>query len=130
MRLVIDTNVVVSALLHPGRTPDLAVEAAAEHTLLVDARIEAEYRSVLNRRKFASIDPARREALLARLLSEAERVEVEASYEGAMIDGDDRMFVEVALAGAADFIVTGNRKHFPDTLGVSVVGPTELLERL
>ncbi len=65
MRLVLDTNVLVSALLHPGRTPDLALLAlrAAGAVVLVDARVEAEYREVLSRPKFNAVDPARREAL-------------------------------------------------------------------
>lgn len=130
MRIVVDTNVVVSALLHPARTPAQALAAARRCTVLVDARIEAEYRSVLARRKFASIDPARREALLDALLSEAERVVADGAYEGAMIDADDRVFVEVALAGGADAIVTGNAKHYPAAIGVEVIGPTELLRRL
>lgn len=130
MRLVIDTNVVVSALLHPERTPARSLEAARGCTVLFDARIEDEYRSVLGRRKLASIDPARREALLDALLSTAVRVEAAGAYSGPMIDADDRMFVEVALAGGADAIVTGNRKHYPDALEVDVIGPTELLARL
>ena len=54
LRLVVDTNVVVAALLHPGRTPDLAITAlCARHAIvLVDARVELEYRSVIARAKF------------------------------------------------------------------------------
>lgn len=129
MRIVVDTNVIVSALLHPGRTPARALAAASGCTVLVDARIEAEYRAVLARRKFASIDPTRRNRLLDALLSEAERVAPD-RYAGAMIDADDRMFVEVAIAGEADVIVTGNAKHYPDALPIEVIGPTELLRRL
>lgn len=128
-RLVVDTNVVVSALLHPERTPAQALVAARRCTILVDARIEAEYRSVLARKKFASIPAADRDALLDSLLSRAERV-VTIAYATSMTDEDDRMFVEVALAGGADAIITGNTKHFPSTLPVEVIGPTELLRRL
>lgn len=130
MRLVIDTNVIVSALLNPARTPARALEAARDCTVLVDARIEDEYRSVLARRKFRAIDPARRAAFLDALLGRAERVEAAAPFRGEMTDADDRVFVEVALAGGADAIVTGNAKHFPASLAVEVIGPTELLARL
>lgn len=128
-RLVMDTNVVVSALLHPARTPARALAAARRCTVLVDARVEAEYRSVLARKKFASIPVARRDDLLEALLSDAVRV-VATVYAGPMVDEDDRMFVEVALAGGADAIVTGNAKHFPSALAVEVIGPAELLRRL
>lgn len=130
MRIVVDTNVVVSALLHPGRTPDRALAAARAHraVILVDDRVEAEYRAVLARPKFASIAPERREALLDALLANAERVRA-APDRRALIDDDDRVFVEVALSGRADAIVTGNVKHYPRDLGVEVIGPTELLAR-
>lgn len=132
MRLVFDTNVLVSALLNPGRTPDLAL-AAARHaavTVLIDDRIEAEYREVLARPKFRKVDPAKREALLTEMLTGCERVTVAAPFEGALIDADDRVFVEVALAGHALALVTGNTKHYPTDLGFEVLTPAALLARL
>lgn len=132
MRLVVDTNVVVSALLHPGRTPDQALAAARRQgaVFLADARMEAEYRDVLGRPKLRAIEPVRREALLASLLDGAERVASAQPFVGAMIDDDDRVFVEVALAGGADAVVTGNAKHFPRGLGVDILSPSELLSLL
>jgi putative PIN family toxin of toxin-antitoxin system len=130
MRLVIDTNVLVAALLHPGRTPDRALSRAlAEGTLLLDERIEAEYREVLARPKFASIPRQRRDALLAALLRRAERVAAEPAQD-AMTDEHDRVFVEVARGGRAEALVTGNIRHFPATLGLCVLTPAELLARL
>jgi putative PIN family toxin of toxin-antitoxin system len=131
LRLVIDTNVLFSALLHPGRTPDLALEAALRHgaVLLIDARIEAEYRAVLARPKLAHVPAERRDALLEAVLAAAESVQATADAR-ALIDDDDRMFVEVARSGHADAIVTGNLKHYPSDLGVEVIGPRALLDRL
>lgn len=131
MRLVIDTNTIVAALLHPGRTPDRALGRMYElgATVLVDPRIVLEYRSVLARPKFARIEEARREALLSRLLDAAEQV-VATPIDVVMIDRDDLVFVEVAVTGRADAIVTGNGKHFPPELGVEVWSPAELLSRL
>jgi predicted nucleic acid-binding protein len=51
----------------------------------------------------------------------------------ALPDADDRMFVEVALAGGADAIVTGNVRHFVPrrgTLGVLVCTPREFVDRM
>ncbi len=48
----------------------------------------------------------------------------------AMVDPDDRVFVEVARTGRADAIVTGNGKHFPDEVGVLVLSSAALLEKL
>ena len=57
MRLVFDTNVLVSVLLTPGGTTDRALRAAVgiRATFLYDARILTEYRAVLSRPKFRSV---------------------------------------------------------------------------
>lgn len=130
MRLVVDTNVLVSALLHAGRVPDRCVEAicARGDVVLYDDRIVSEYQSVLRRPKFRAPE-ARVVALLDAVLARGARVEVTAPFDLAMIDPDDRMFVEVARAGGADAIVTGNAKHFPESVGVEVLGPAALLAR-
>jgi len=131
MRLVLDTNVLVSALLHPGRTPDLALAAlrARGDLVLYDERLMREYRDVLGRKKFASIDPARTATLLGGIEASGIVVIESPRYTGAMIDDDDRMFVEVALAGRADALITGNVKHYVDGLGFEVLAPAAWLAR-
>jgi hypothetical protein len=47
-------------------------------------------------------------------------------WTGAMVDEADRIFVEVALTGRGDILLTGNGKHYPRDLGFEVMGPTEL----
>jgi len=129
MRAVVDTNVVISALLKPGSVPDLALRVVLdEGALLWDARIEAEYRRVCWRDKFRAVPRDRIAELLARITDGAEIV-APAAWPGAMTDEDDRVFVEVALGGDAEAIVTGNLRHFPDDLAVEVLSPAALLER-
>ena len=133
VRLVIDTNVLVAALLTPGRTPARALDAVAagrEYVVVYDDRIEAEYRAVLARPKFRALDRGRVDALLASLLAGAERLAEVAPWAGAMTDADDRAFVEVALAGRADAVVTGNARHYPTGLAFEVLSPAALLERI
>jgi putative PIN family toxin of toxin-antitoxin system len=132
LRLVLDTNVLVAALLTPGRTPDRAIAAllARGDAVLYDPRIEAEYRAVLARPKFRAVDPARVGALLAAVLAGAEDLGAVPPWEGPMTDADDRAFVEVALAGGADAIVTGNARHYPTGLAFAVISPAELLARV
>ncbi len=131
MRLVIDTNVIVAALLNPGRTPDRALAAvlARGDTILHDARLVEEYRDVMARPKFRRVDPARTDALLASLLGRGEDLGVVAPWAGALLDADDRAFVEVALAGRADAVVTGNTRHYPTDLAFEVLSPAELIAR-
>jgi predicted nucleic acid-binding protein len=121
--------VIVSALLHPGRTPDVALAriVAADHVVLVDDRIRAEYAEVLARKKFAAIDSTRRARLLASIEARAERVVVGSQSGAALVDEDDRIFVDVAEYGRAAGIVTGNAKHFPRDREFAVWTPAEWL---
>ncbi len=130
-RLVLDTNVVISALWTPGSVPDQAIAAIVTRgaRVLYDARILAEYRTVLARPKFKKIDPARAAALIATLVALGEDVRA-APWTGTMKDDDDRRFVEVALAGHATVLVTGNLRDFPQDLGFEVQPPAMVLATL
>jgi putative PIN family toxin of toxin-antitoxin system len=131
MRLVVDTNVLVSALLKPGSVPARALAAIWEtETLLYDARIAGEYRSVLERPKFQAIARPRIDELLGILQTRGIDLGEVPAWEGTLIDGDDRIFIEAALAGRADAIVTGNIRHYPTDLGFEVLPPATLLARL
>jgi putative PIN family toxin of toxin-antitoxin system len=132
MRLVVDTNVVVSALLKPPSVPGRALAAigSTSAVILYDARIEAEYRDVLRRPKFRAIGPGLVDAFLAQLVARGERLGVVPAWGGPMTDDDDRIFVEVALAGSAHAIVTGNIRDYPAGLGFDVHPPASLLALL
>jgi putative PIN family toxin of toxin-antitoxin system len=133
LRVVIDTNVVISALLKPGSVPDRVMAwlwADRSATVVYDARIEDEYREVAMRPKFRAMLPGRLEALLASLRARGELVTAVPAWGGAMTHENDRLFVEVALAGRAHAIVTGNLKHYPSDLGVDVQPPASLLAML
>ena len=132
MRLVLDTNILVSALLKPGSVPDrlLTIIWAGAALVLYDARMTDEYRTVLARAKFRAIERARIDELFARLLAHGEEIAGAREWMAAMRDDDDRIFVEVAVAGRADAIVTGNLKDYPRDQGVEVHPPATLLAML
>lgn len=132
MRLVLDTNLLVSALLKPGSVPDRALSAvwSTGAIVLYDARLEAEYRDVLMRPKFKAIERPRITEFLATLRERGHDVGEVAVWDGAMKDDDDRIFVEVALGGRADAIVTGNLRDYPNDLGFAVHPPATLLAML
>jgi putative PIN family toxin of toxin-antitoxin system len=139
MRIVLDTNVLVSALLNPEGAPatvlELVLIGAVE--LVYDDRILAEYREVLARPKF-DIDPEEASGLCddlalrgihvvaAGLLSSA--LAVLMPPPGRFDDPDDTIFVEAALIGEADAIVTGNRKHYACVVRPAVLSPREFLD--
>lgn len=133
MRVVLDTNVIVSALLTGGGTADMAVQLVLQGaaTLLADSRMLAEYDEVTARPRFG-FGEAERRVFVDTSAAIAEPV-VARPLRVALPDEDDRMFVEVALAGAADAIVTGNVRHFVPrrgTLGVQVWTPREFVDRM
>lgn len=133
MRVVLDTNVLVSALLTGGGTADMALQLVLQGaaTLLVDSRILAEYDEVTARPRFGFADGERR-MFLDVLTAIAEPV-VARPLRLSLPDPDDRVFVEVARAGGADAIVTGNARHFVPrrgTVGVSVWTPREFVDRM
>lgn len=127
-RVVLDTNVVVSALLNsfgaPGRVLDLVL--AGELTAAYDDRVLAEWREVLRRKKFgfAARDV---EALLG--FVEAEGLSVNPKPLGAELpDPDDVPFLEAARAAEAT-LITGNTKHYPQEArhDVAVLDPAAFL---
>ncbi|MBS2019679.1 MAG: putative toxin-antitoxin system toxin component, PIN family [Deltaproteobacteria bacterium] len=131
LRIVVDTNVVVSALWKPGSVPARALERVfACARVVVDDRILAEYRRTLEKPKLRRISQEACEALLLVLERASERVVVAERYTGPLDDEDDRAFVEVALAGRAHLLVTGNLKDFPSDAGFEVVPPAHLLATL
>lgn len=129
--VVVDTNVLVSAMLKAGSVPDRLLTALleADITLLYDDRMAREYRAVAARPKL-QISAARASALLDPLFARATRLANVTAYEGPLIDDSDRDFIEVALSGKASAIVTGNLKHFPAHLGFAVHPPAALLALL
>ena len=133
MRVVFDTNVIVSALLSGGGTADSALQLVVQGaaTLLMDSRILAEYDEVTARPRFGLPDVERR-ALLDLLSQIAEPV-IARPLRLSLPDPDDRLFVEVAVAGRADVIVTGNVKHFVPrrgALGVVIRSPRQFVDAM
>jgi putative PIN family toxin of toxin-antitoxin system len=132
MRIVLDTNILVSGLWSPFGPPGeiVGLVAAGALPLLLDERILGEYREVLARRGLG-FDPRRVDSLLLQVEATGEFV-VALPLPERLPDPDDEAFLEVALASHADFLVTGNLRHFPARLrqGVAVVSPREFVEAL
>jgi len=113
MKIVLDTNVLVSGLLQPFGPSGQIVRlvAAGELILCHDPRILTEYQEVLLREKFG-FDPERVEILLEEIVASGIAVAAR-PLKIRLPDPDDEPFLEVALAGGARCLVTGNVKHYP-----------------
>jgi putative PIN family toxin of toxin-antitoxin system len=126
MRIVIDTNILVSAIINPAGFPAQVVEGVLswKDKALYDDRIIAEYREVLTRPAMG-FDPDDVEKTLDGILVSGEYI------SGIRLDvvlpgESDLPFLEVAVAGFADALITGNSKHFKPRKGrhdVKVMSP-------
>jgi putative PIN family toxin of toxin-antitoxin system len=132
MKIVLDTNVLVSALLSPFGKPAsvLASILSGGIEICLDERIFAEYREVLNRPEFRFPKP-QIEALLDFFEREGFFV-LSPPLSILLPDSDDIPFLEVAVEASADALVTGNKRHYPTALchGISVLSPDEFLKQL
>ncbi len=113
LRLIVDTNVVVSAALKPDGLQRTVILLAITKParLYVSAAILAEYRDVLSRPEIQIRKGLRHQLLQiikrhARCVTPARRLQVTS-------DPGDNMFLECADAARADYLVTGNMRHFP-----------------
>jgi putative PIN family toxin of toxin-antitoxin system len=129
IRAVIDTNVLVSAMISPSGNEALlllAVKQGLVRPCFSPALLE-EYSEVLARPKFA-FSPDEITALIDLFQRQSDRVHP-APLSGISPDPKDDKFMACALAARADFVVTGNKRDFPeDQLGATqVVSAGELL---
>lgn len=133
MRSVFDTNVLVSAVLLAGSTPRQAFDKAlAEGDILISVPSLLELAEVLSREKLNKyLLEEERMRFLVGLLKEAELVEISEQVTDCR-DAKDNKFLELAISGKADYIVSGDN----DLLilnpfrGIPILTPREFLSSL
>jgi len=131
MRIVLDTNVLVSGLHNPNGAPGRIIDLilGARIQVLYDDRILAEYLDVLARPRLA-IEPSVAQSVVRYMRLSGEQVLALPLDKDTLPDPDDLPFAEVAITGEADMLVTGNMKHFSrlKERGVRIFSPVECLE--
>lgn len=126
---VIDTNVLVSAMLKwnsvPGSVLELVLSGAI--TPILNEEILSEYQQVLSRPKFhfgqQAVQDILLEILRRGLFAEAEKL------DEVLPDPKDQVFYEVVMEGRKTedaYLVTGNMKHFPRR--PFIVTPRQMLD--
>ena len=113
LRLVLDTNIVVSAALKPDglQRSVLLLALSRPARLYVSREILEEYRAVLSRPRLHIRKGLRRQLL--QVIENNARHVVPSVRLRVAADPDDDMFLECADVAKADYLVTGNVSHFP-----------------
>lgn len=130
MRAVVDTNVLVSALISPTGTPAGLFEEIRCRSLtpVISPAVLAEYEAVLRRPRF-DFPKDCVDDLLADMTGLGLFARPEPMTNLPLPDPADAPFIALALHTGCP-IVTGNVRHFPKRLGVDVLTPKECLARL
>lgn len=129
MRIVLDTNVLVSGALTPFGPPGRILALIADNKLeiCVDMRIVQEYRNVIFRPRL-NLSRENVSGVLDAVLENAiwttpKPLEMDLPHEA------DRIFIEAAESAMADALVTGNLRHYPARLKIRtpVLSPADFL---
>lgn len=126
---VIDTNVIVSAMLKSSSTPAAVLREVltGNISLLANEEIFDEYTDVLSRKKFG-FETDTVILLMNELKKQAIYVDKK-PIDDYLPDPDDAVFYEIVMEARKDvdaYLVTGNLKHFPEK--AFVVTPKEMMD--
>lgn len=131
LKIAIDTNVVISAFLKPYSNPALilALVVQREVNLCLSKNILTEYQGVFAYQKFKHLNQDKIKIFLNQIKQDALWIEPQLTVNILKDDPEDNKFLECALAAKADFLITGNTKHFPlhSFYRTRIVMPVEFL---
>lgn len=129
MRLVLDTNVLVSAILSDGPPRRVLARCISRESILLESPLALqELAEVLHRPKFRLTEEEVERALAA-VATIAELIEPTTDVSVVVEDPDDDIFLALAVDGRADLLVTGDR-HLLDLKsfrGIPIVRPADAL---
>jgi len=135
MRIILDTNVLVSANIQRSYPYFIVDRVFADPTLIIcfSAELFAEYIEVLNREKFSKFPDfhARAQTLLSDIENYGMKFTPTVKVKLIKDEPDNRL-LELAETCGADYLVTGNTNDFTMTeyIGTKIVSPKEFFEVL
>lgn len=135
MRIVLDTNVLVSAVISGSGPPGLLLDEVrcGRCTLVTSTAQLCELQDVLGRGRLRSrILPGEADDLIRNLRSVAEVV-TDLPDVGDSPDDADNLILAAAIAGRADVIVSGDKKHMlslEDVEGIPIISARDAVDRL
>ena len=110
MKVVLDTNVLVSALIKAGKPRDLFNKLAKNKQIVLSRAILEEFLDVIEDVKVAKYRSEQDLAVFLEALGNAATiVQVKSRFKAVKEDPDDDIIVRAAYDGKADYIVSGDR---------------------
>jgi putative PIN family toxin of toxin-antitoxin system len=130
IRVVVDTNVLVSAVLKGSVSEAIMLFLVADPDFewVVSEEILLEYKSVLGRKKF-KLSPEIQERWFKIIDAFTSLIHIDVSIDFPR-DPKDAKFLECAIACSADYLITGDRdfESFAEFQGIEVVSASRFLE--
>jgi len=107
VKVVIDTNLFISSFF--GGKPKILIDKMIEHSFdfLISQRTFDELSNILSRKKFNFINKEEKQVIISYINHYAIHVEVKSKLDVCR-DPHDNMFLELAVDGAADYIISGD----------------------
>ena len=124
VRVVLDINVLVSALIDDGKPRKLVLELLDKHTVILSRQMLAELADVSSRDKF-NVTSSQVNQFISSLVRMSKMVVDNVQFKVVLEDPDDDVVLNTAYTGKAEFIVTGDKHllvlgHFRKTKIVTV----------
>jgi len=133
LKVIFDTNVIVSAALYEKSLAALLLSLGLEEKVrfFVSPALLNEYETVLKRPRFKL---GHKETVdhIEKIKQKALRVTPTRELEVLKLDEADNRILECAAKAKVDFVITGNKKHFPfeDFKGSKIVTPREFINHI
>jgi len=133
LKVVFDTNVIVSAALYEKSLPALLLSLGLEDKVrfFVSPALLNEYEAVLKRPRF-KLGHKEVTELMGKINRKALIVTPAKRLKILEADEPDNRILECAVKANADFIITGNKRHFPfeEFKGSKIVTPREFINSI
>jgi putative PIN family toxin of toxin-antitoxin system len=133
LKVVFDTNVIVSAALYEKSLPSLLLSLGLEDKVrfFVSPAVLNEYEAVLKRPRF-KLGHKEVTELMGKISRKALMVTPTKRLRIIKADEPDNRIFECAIKANADFIITGNKRHFPfeEFKGSKIVTPREFINSI
>lgn len=132
LRVVLDTNVIVSAVISDGKPRELLRRGIENQFIIVASDlILKEFATVLRRPKFKTSEDEISRIILA-LIQSSEVVNVKSDFKVVKQDPKDDIIIRTAYDGGADLIVTGDKHllEFGSFRGIKIISVENMIKLL